>query len=222
MADSISDRDRKIFPFFELPRELRDFIYEQSLQSKDQRLRCGICLKAKDTSPTNVPLVSKQVKRELEECAHRRSHLTIADRLGFDEHTGIITLPPAAKKIWTLSVEACPEDPKEMGLSLRWIRHVTAQMFSLISLSVKVVAEIEVETTVEEWVEGLEISNHTTLPKLQAVQILHASQDLYNECWYDELVVAMVAEWTKGNVAFARLAEPRDMLLEEMAYGDGN
>ncbi|KAK4629236.1 hypothetical protein CLAFUW4_08179 [Fulvia fulva] len=76
MSEPISKR--RIFPFFDLPRELRDFIYGFSLCDKRLEPDHHSAIWVTDVAPQNTMRVSRQFNEELREQVQKKAHLYIA------------------------------------------------------------------------------------------------------------------------------------------------
>lgn len=92
-----SSHTRHIFPFFELPRELRDEIYALSLVNFTPDRYSDLQIGAKDLAPTHLLLVCRQLRHELDSLALKSSGVFIHDGPGYDERQSG-RLPPAALK----------------------------------------------------------------------------------------------------------------------------
>lgn len=88
---------RHIFPFFELPRELRDEIYALALVNFPPDSYSDLQIGAEDMAPTDLLLVCRQLRHELDSLAQKCSRVFIHDGPGYDERQSG-RLPPAALK----------------------------------------------------------------------------------------------------------------------------
>ena len=93
-CDSIT---RHIFPFFELPRELRDEIYALALVNFPPDSYADLQIKAEDMAPTHLLLVCRQLRHELDSLAQKCSRVFIHDGPDYNERQSG-RLPPAALK----------------------------------------------------------------------------------------------------------------------------
>ncbi|KAK4629162.1 hypothetical protein CLAFUW4_08182 [Fulvia fulva] len=156
-----SNTAHTVFPFFDLPLELRDMIYDETLEDRqDQRLCNSVYLKAKGVPRTNILLVSKDVKQEYEQRATKHSHLTVKDLRSYDEVR--TALPAAAKKVSHIVIEPCvctSELAKYLAKFTPLIGLVTSPFFSLKTLTINIVMiagdRLETLETAQQWVNEL-------------------------------------------------------------------
>lgn len=128
---------RHIFPFFELPRELRDEIYALSLVNFPPDSYSDLQIGAENMAPTHLLLVCGQLRHELDSLARKRSRVFIHDGPGYnDRESG--RFPPAALKaahlrafiyfgaleeeqmdLWSFMPTATQNMPNLQGITLR-------------------------------------------------------------------------------------------------------
>ncbi|KAF1976577.1 hypothetical protein BU23DRAFT_30083 [Bimuria novae-zelandiae CBS 107.79] len=131
---------QNIFPFFHLPRELRDFIYEESLITFEEQRMSQLQIRATDVPPTNLLLVSHQLHDELTLYARTRSKLLIYDHVQF--HAQSERLPPAALHTSNLRafIYLGASDRRTMG-DWGFIPKATRHMPNLKSVTLQILAD---------------------------------------------------------------------------------
>lgn len=72
-----------IFPFFELPRELRDMVYDEGLDDHEMTLKCGMMLRAMAVANTNFLLVNRQFQEEYQQRGEPPEHIDSRVELRF-------------------------------------------------------------------------------------------------------------------------------------------
>ncbi|SMR54253.1 unnamed protein product [Zymoseptoria tritici ST99CH_3D1] len=167
-ADASNHEDRSTFHFFDdVPRELRDLIYEYALHAP-QRFLLG---NSKFTvQPRRVPCshlltVSRQFKSEYMSCADKLATLDIFDHgESLPQPQEIVSLPSPALNISSLALHLIAEssDPSfpDMDLHMKWVRHIMSMLPRLRSLNVTVHANSEdlarifgIKKAVAPWVQ---------------------------------------------------------------------
>lgn len=164
--------DHNTFPFLELPKELRDMIYDEALDDKeDQRLSRDLFLKARSVPRTNLLLASKQVKQEYEERAAKHSQLIIKaienhdtydnsnngdDDVDESIYNQVPILPPAANRVPIITLEPYVADlnwPREASLDLLipLIGMITSASFSLTALNIRVIMMLTTSRRLQPW-----------------------------------------------------------------------
>lgn len=136
------DHQRHIFPFFDLPQELRDEIYDLSLTRYFACLSCGFSLEATDIPAIDLLLVSKAFAREYQLRAKKKSEVAIMDTS--DWSPGIdVCLPQRISRFHT--VRACLACDFDYGIDASeveghslWLRELAASAKQPYSLSIHV------------------------------------------------------------------------------------
>ena len=213
---------QKVFPFFDLPAELRNMIYDQSLDDReDQELSCHLHLKPKIVPRTNLLLVSKQMKQEYEERARKHSQLVIRDPESYNSGIEELpTLPPAASKVATIILELFIGDLEDLDIPLDdfapLISLVTGPTFHVKGLSISIIMELDTDfDTADDWVRELKKqADWEDLPKVQSIQVYNAGQGYWNALKGKQRVAKVIAEWKKSTGKFEVLEEPRSEVLE--------
>jgi hypothetical protein len=140
------------FPFFDLPRELRDEVYDSGLIFK-QKIPTQTAARLRGRRVANPTLlqVSKQFRQEYLERAERQTCLVVVDRPEY--HGESIKLPTSLSYIRKLEVHiaiACDAPDhlidkcrvvKEMRMHHTWIASLCSQIRNLDSVSIKVVID---------------------------------------------------------------------------------
>ncbi|KAK5108867.1 hypothetical protein LTR62_007757 [Meristemomyces frigidus] len=140
------------FRFFDLPRELRDQIYTESLVYKRKYLsQHGARLRGRQVAHPNILLISKQFKTEYLERAEEHTTLVIVDRPEF--HGEKITLPREisyARHVELHLAIACDAPDhfvnqcrvtKEVRMHHNWLSHLCSQMRHLKTLRIDLVID---------------------------------------------------------------------------------
>ncbi|KAK4498888.1 hypothetical protein PRZ48_009398 [Zasmidium cellare] len=135
---------KDIFPFFRLPLELREAIYDETLEDRDEQLDYDKTLKyqACSTPLVNLLRVSKRVKQEYEARARKKMSFRIDDMFG-ETSTGPCLLPEAAVKI-PLAVASIVvfhrRYGKEFDMHRKWLLELIKQFKTLecLRLTIKV------------------------------------------------------------------------------------
>lgn len=114
-----ADARRHIFPFFDLPLEMREMIYDESLEDEAVKLLCGFELDLANVPATNMLLVSKDFRREYLLRADKRSQMTIADVTSW--MPGVTQFPSPATRVHSIRLQlvfVCHEDDQD---HLEWL-----------------------------------------------------------------------------------------------------
>lgn len=128
-TSTAADDQRNIFRFFDLPRELRNFIYRESLVTKAVPLGEGFQGSASNLCQTHLLVVNKQFKHEYTSEGARASTILTASDHGYDSSKPI-DIPKAAREITAVQLNfAITEDVlEECLLHLETTKSVLARM----------------------------------------------------------------------------------------------
>ncbi|KAK4498886.1 hypothetical protein PRZ48_009396 [Zasmidium cellare] len=127
IADDSSDLQRHIFPFFALPQELRDEIYDQHLTSYAGKLKCGFKIVASDIPITNLLLVSKAFGEEYRLRVRKKSQVTITDTNTWGA-AQITIIPPPVANARRLKIEVACFSWDEVERHGQWVGDVVKRV----------------------------------------------------------------------------------------------
>ncbi|KAK4628946.1 hypothetical protein CLAFUW4_08376 [Fulvia fulva] len=183
---------KNIFPFFDVPLELKDMIYDETLEDVDTYLEVGLRVEAKNVPPTNALLISKKFKEELETRAKKHSHLFIKDKWESAPVPKLenAILPEPATKIRRLAFETAANYTDYMEYPDQWFSRLTVQMDWLRSFDIKIIAlicedsqsEEDSEYGVDEWDRSLREQSWWELREFKGLQVLNAGYE-HKEDW---------------------------------------
>lgn len=182
-ADCETHKDG-IFNFFALPRELRDKIYEESLQFKKKfEPQHGVRLRARRIVAVELLLVNRQFHNEYLERAEKKTCLIIVDRDHYHGETLELPIPiKYARKLELHLALACDEPDHgmercrmlpELRMHRKWIVKLSEQMKYLDAITIKVL--IDAHACVKECEEKLlkEQYRLTNLESLASLEVYH-------------------------------------------------
>ncbi|KAF2764785.1 hypothetical protein EJ03DRAFT_16056 [Teratosphaeria nubilosa] len=144
-----------VFRFFDLPRELRDQIYYDSLIFKRKfESQHGSRLRARRMADVNLLVISHRFREEYLERAERHTCVVVTDRGIY--HGEFLKLPNPLKYATRLEifVAACCESPalhgnsrhpcsvvREIRMHRKWIENLCSQMRNLSSLKIEIMLD---------------------------------------------------------------------------------
>ncbi|TKA76310.1 hypothetical protein B0A55_04198 [Friedmanniomyces simplex] len=195
------------FNFFDLPRELRDLIYDFSLTFKRKiRSQHGARLRGRNVAESSLLLVNKQFRREYFERAEHHTCLVIVDRPEF--HGDLLKLPPAisyARSLELYLAIACDSPDhftdqcrviKEARMHRKWIADLCQKMRQLQSLSIKLIIDPHQHIQACES-KLLELQHKlTNFEELKALGVYHCDYAGKETGWSFASKRTVVMEWS--------------------------
>lgn len=187
----------KTFRFYDMPRELRDIIYSETLGDVALRLTCELDLSAQGLPSSNLLLVSRQMKDELEEQSQKPLRATIKDAKGFQlfgpaddgisdavEH---IDFPSQAYKAHELHFSLAIDHDAAVVRHLSLIQDTIGRMPKLKSLTLKIgICEEAMFHDPEHWRRMLQDRGWTQLAHLVQFEVFetgHWFQESFDQEW---------------------------------------
>ncbi|KAI5366257.1 hypothetical protein Slin14017_G038970 [Septoria linicola] len=172
-------RAEEVFPFFSLPREIRDLIYEAALGEHSYRFGNGdndIKILASNVALSTALTVSHQFSSEYDERAQALSTLTVSDVKYCDSAIVAIKLPPAVSRISSLhfNISALIRKPTatyqefDNQYHRRLIRKITGLIPGHRALSIRV--ELPWEESIDSVYNMLRSEAWTALPNLKSLK----------------------------------------------------
>ncbi|KAF2161884.1 hypothetical protein M409DRAFT_58665 [Zasmidium cellare ATCC 36951] len=130
-------RSRDVFPFFELPLEMRDMIYADSLQDVRGNLKCGgLKYKFSNMPRANLLLVSKQFGQEYKARARKTKKTLLLEDTHDTGNSHALKLPgpTAAYTTITLNISIHPHGPdQDLYYYMGWLLALTSLLPSCTS-----------------------------------------------------------------------------------------
>ncbi|EMC94949.1 hypothetical protein BAUCODRAFT_519967 [Baudoinia panamericana UAMH 10762] len=216
-------KDDGIFRFFDLPREMRDQIYDESLTFKQKyQSQHGIRLRGRRVVNPALLLVSKQFHQEYVERADRKTTLVIVDRNVYHgELLEVSKLPKqltCATKLEIHLALACNGEAdhitngcrvlKELRMHRKWIVDLVRKMRRIGAIEIKVVLDPRDQGSVCER-KFIELQYlFTNVEELQRLEVFHADYGMTGADWNFQKSRELVMEWTQGACEVRRVEMP--------------
>ncbi|KAK4498887.1 hypothetical protein PRZ48_009397 [Zasmidium cellare] len=120
-----SEQSRDVFRFFDLPLEMREMIYDESLQEREGSLKCrGLDYKASNMPRVNLLLVSKRFKQEYKARVRKAGQILVLQDTYDSIRPDFFGLP-YPRTMYTsiiVNIHIHPDDPEaEFGLHEDWM-----------------------------------------------------------------------------------------------------
>lgn len=139
----VTERARSIFPFFRLPLELREQIYDESLQKYGGKVRKRGSLRYSGANMAcmNLLLVSKQLKQEYECRTEKSRSLLVYDSFEcrISAYVSVPKILSSSLRV-TISILVSPDDvaKQELDMHRRWIEQCLWRMRKVLVIRIKI------------------------------------------------------------------------------------
>lgn len=213
---------KHVFPFLNLPAELRDIIYDYSLTIYTTHMSSEFLIEAKGVARVHLLLISKQFKSELEERAKKHSRLRIKD-VGVSRHRSmprpytsfrsILRFPAIKTRKLVLQLQTTRLE-RHLPDMKRWIELLLPQIQDLAHLDIRIVTVELNEEDVEEWKEALTEQKWYQFRVLERVRVINSSADHYYDSLHGEVKGKVALEWLKQTGDFAKVVDGEEVLDE--------
>ncbi|EME38323.1 hypothetical protein DOTSEDRAFT_39359 [Dothistroma septosporum NZE10] len=213
----MASNSRNILAFLELPRELRDMVYDLSLENHDLILRCKMRVQATDVANVDILAISRRVKMEYDERAARKSVLKLYDDADFrfssvDMPLGAMRVPDVRLNLVT-DIAGTLEDKVEYTPNhTTWIQALLKQHSCIRQVSIEIHCSFTGANTPALVGGVLNASFWSDIPKLQALHLRdtrarkgeRSSKDYFDFSHEDKVVM----EWSSATRKLEMIKRP--------------
>ena len=161
-----------IFPFFKLPAELRDMVYDYSLQHVKLTSFMSLARRVTCVAPPNLMAVSQQFNMELIERVRKSSHLYVAEicTVGWPNRANIVTQQANIRSFTVIS--EVNDHENSLKIQRAWIEQAIEYMPNLKALHICLgIYSAASRYDYIEWRTKLEQADLTSLPHLTTLEI---------------------------------------------------
>jgi hypothetical protein len=219
---------QQVFRFFDLPRELRDDIYDQSLVFKTKYAsQHGVRLRARRSTILSLLLVNHQFQAEYLERAAQHTCLVVTDRGTFHGEDVKLPKPLSYARQLEVFLATCCESPslhgdkrhpcsviRELRMHRKWIVHLCAQMKFLQSLKIEVM--LDPHGNVSGCEEAFLKHQHrltnfdASIAPLKGLEVYHSSHYVSEGVWSFNRPRKLVLEWDAASGDVKRVEEVKE------------
>ncbi|KAM3421590.1 hypothetical protein BST61_g1977 [Cercospora zeina] len=198
---AVVERTKHIFPFFDLPRELRDMIYDETRELRITKVKTesGLLASWSFLVPRNTT-VCRQFHSEATQRIEKVPELTLTDTSAFlfDEPA------PLSPQLWppTLMLHLAVKDfPHDLADHERWIKPWLERMSDLQVLRIRMQVDCPHEAMLVETIVRSQFWLH--LKNLQELHVLRVDRELFD--FADASSSRPLATWTSESGELMRV-----------------
>lgn len=196
------DPNRHIFPFFDLPRELRDLTYDEMLlPTAGTKFVCGLKLEGHNVPSAGLPTVSRQFASKYEDRGRKKARLVVDDTEHLMAYAACGFSPTVTKSARFVHVNISTWDVV-ISDHHAWLSSLT-ELPQLESLSIKLVWDnpVEEELDLDDFMD-IELQELCDFKHLTSFEVFATKNEVlhFDFSKHDD----MILKWSTENRSFQK------------------